>query len=133
MVLLVVLAFGVVGMHTFGHAGDAGHRGSGDHPATAERAALMVVTDAKHETAHQPATGRIIDATTGGGMGGGLFAVCLAVLGALGLVLWAAVTRGHARGDLLRLRPAGRALASGRGPPVRRLGLRMAAVSVLRM
>lgn len=128
--LLVLLAFGVAGMHTVGHAG---HNGSGDHGAATGRVALAMITNAGQETVNEPPTARIIEATGGDGMGGGLFAVCLAVFGALGLVLRAAVTRGRARGGLLRRCPGGSALAFGRGPPVRRLGLRMAAVSVLRI
>jgi hypothetical protein len=100
-------------MRTFGHSGDAGHHGYGDHATATERAAMMMITDVGREAADRPAIARILDATGRDGMGGGLFVVCLAVLGALGLVLWAAVARGQARDHLLRLCPVGRARRAG--------------------
>lgn len=139
LLLLVCLAFGVASMHTFGHSGDVQHRAAAGHAAMDVPAprhtvvATMVerLGDGHTVTAIGPVA-EVGDAT-GGGMYIHPFTVCLAVLGALGLVVWvvAALIAGHAR----RADDSARAAVqeAGRGPPAPRLGLRVAARSVLRI
>ncbi|MFI5489153.1 DUF6153 family protein [Micromonospora echinaurantiaca] len=130
LMLLVLLALGVCGMHTLGHIGDAGR-----HPASAlgfhaEDGTAVVLP-------HAGADGRA--ATSGGdenpghGVNLDLFAVCLAVVGAAGVVLWAA-RRGRVRRapHSRLLRAAWSPQPSGRGPPVAPVGLQLAVASVSR-
>ncbi|MGC4885645.1 DUF6153 family protein [Micromonospora sp. DT227] len=121
LVLLVALAFGVFGMHTFGHPPDPAAAGTG-HTATA---------------AHQSSTGSTAEQGHGGSHGhdDGVhpFAVCLAVLGSV-LLLSFLPTLRQRRWDPCRPAGSRRSWATGsrRGPPRRPIGLHLTAVSVLR-
>lgn len=135
VLLLVLLAFGVGGMHTFGHGGDVDHHTSGGHGVAGQVPSRIVPADAGPDAVrHQPVVAGTGEPATGGGMDLGGFTVCLAVLGALGLTFLVTMLRARSRGgDLPAALLLATARAPGRGPPVRRLGLRVATVSVLRI
>ncbi|MEO3781194.1 DUF6153 family protein [Micromonospora sp. B11E3] len=132
LALLVLLAFGVAGMHTLGH--DAGNHAAAAHPSVASGAAsttlafTMAGPDNTHD--HMSPAGA---PSSGGGLDLNLFSVCLAVLGGFVLVLGLAL-RGT--GSLWQapgasaLFPGGR---GGRGPPAPSAGLRLRRVAVLRI
>ncbi|MFC0505287.1 DUF6153 family protein [Micromonospora costi] len=128
LMLLVLLALGVAGMHTLGHVGDTSH-----HLTPAATTHMDEATASQtHAGSGQPAATPGSKQTPGHGLNLDLFAVCLAVLGAVSILLWAALT-----GRLLRdqARPPGATPApqrAGRGPPPAPIGLRLAAVSVSR-
>lgn len=130
VLLLVVLAFGVAGVHTVGHGRHAvrGH----DTPA-ADRPHGMLAASGLDSPGGMPVLADGVAPPTGGGITFDLFSVCLAVLGAFGLAIGLVLQRADAR----RQRPAARTgLAvhrSGCGPPVPLLGLRVAAASVVRI
>jgi Family of unknown function (DUF6153) len=130
LLLLIVLALGVMGMHTLGHP-------SGEHRADAIPAAAPVMT-----SLHHAAT------VTEGVAAGGFSAtpphmpptdpmkVCVAILTAMGLaaMLLALLTMSR-RGSGTRAVDGGAQTSCGRGPPtpVPPLPRRLAALSVLRM
>ncbi|WP_255481214.1 DUF6153 family protein [Micromonospora thermarum] len=127
--LVVLLALGVCGMHTLGHIGDAGH-----HPAAAmfhaEDGMAMVVP---HTGTDQLSAASVGEESPGHGVNLDLFAVCLAVLGAAGVVLWATRRGPVRRAPHSRLRrTVWSPQPSGRGPPVAPIGLRLAVASVSR-
>ena len=128
LMLLVLLALGVAGMHTLGHVGDTSR-----HLTPAAMTHMdEAVASQTYAGSDQPAAAPGSEQTPGHGLNLDLFAVCLAVLGAVGILLWAVLT-----GRLLcdQARPPGATLAprpAGRGPPPAPIGLRLAAVSVSR-
>jgi hypothetical protein len=133
VLLLVLLALGVAGMHTFGH-GHGGHHAESAHQITAAGLPHRMLIDPGQDGSHdQHMVARIGDPAPGGGMDLDVFSVCLAVLGALGLTIWVARLRARSRHDrpVPRTRPTSR--SGGRGPPAPLLGLRVAALTVLRI
>lgn len=133
VLLLVLLALGVAGMHTLGH-------GEGGHHEPVQRSPGTYAAPVGSLTGHPETVvaGPLFAAgpgapTPGGGLELDVFGICLAVLGALCLALWVALTRVDSSRDgyLARMRWATRRL--GRAPPIASLGLRVVAVSVLRM
>ena len=132
VVLLVLLAFGVAGMHTLGHD-DGGHAASA-HPSAASGAvpAMPAFAIAERDSARDlvPPAGA---PSSGGGVDLNLFSVCLAVLG--GFILLLGVTLRGTRSvwqssGVGALFAAGR---GGRGPPGPSAGLRLLRVAVLRI
>lgn len=125
--LLVLLAFGVAGMHTFGHqvgAADAG-------PSAIERAShgMALVYDGLAESTPV----QLADSSTDHGMDLHVSTLCLAVLGAVAVVVSLALAR-HRRREVVACPRAGvPAAARGRAPPDRRVGLTLAVVAVLRI
>ncbi|HEY0697770.1 MAG TPA: hypothetical protein VGD43_08170 [Micromonospora sp.] len=129
-VLLVLLVFGVAGMHTFGHAGP-GHGGGGGHcPAAGHRELAAPLPLPPH-------TG--VEGLTDGcgghpdGSGPAAFTVCLAVLGTVGLVVVLALAGRSRPGRTTATVTRHRIRAHGRAPPVHPFGLRLRATSVLRI
>lgn len=128
LMLFVLLALGVASMHTLGHVGDTGH-----HPAPAVAADGndgMVVQP--HLGADQRRAGSDAGETPGHGLNLDLLAVCLAVLGAVGIMLWAARISRLRRSPARLLRNVWTTPAVGRGPPTVPIRLRLAVVSVSR-
>lgn len=124
LLLLAVLAFGVVGMHTTSHSplrhqpSAAGHTAASNMAmvATPPGTVLAMISDRE---------------TPSGGMNGSQ--VCLAVLVGIGLVvLVAALARAAGALGGSALAPAPLVAPSGRGPPPTPVGLRLADLSVLR-
>ncbi|MBC9002954.1 MULTISPECIES: hypothetical protein [Micromonospora] len=121
LMLLVALAFGVLGMHTVGHHPYLG--GSGVESTMADLHHAPVAPAGEHSPSGSDGHGHGVDA----------FAVCLAVLGAAVVLASLSMLR-RCRRDL-PLSARARHWTRGRGydPPSRpRLGLQMTAVSVLR-
>ena len=127
LMLLVLLAFGVAGMHTFGH-----QLGVADgSPSAIEHAShgMALVHDGLVESTPV----QLADSSTDHGMDLHVFTVCLAVLGAVAVVVSLALAR-HRRWDVVACPRAGvPAAARGRAPPDHRVGLTVAVVAVLRM
>jgi hypothetical protein len=120
LTLLVALAFGVFGMHTFGHPPDL------EHPAVGHG------TTAGHMIEPVPAPAQGHDGSHGHGDDLHAFTVCLAVLGAV-LVLISVVLLRRRRRDLAM--PAGVwpwVTGKCRAPPRRPIGLHLTVLSVLR-
>ncbi|WP_328421543.1 hypothetical protein OG470_05910 [Micromonospora sp. NBC_00389] len=133
VLLLVLLALGVAGMHTFGH-GDGGHQAASGHGIVVGSVPHGTLSDPGQDGSHeQHLIARIGEPTPAGGMDLDVFSVCLAVLGALGLIVWVALLRATSLNDrpVPRTRPTIR--SGGRGPSVPLLGLHVATVSVLRI
>lgn len=129
LMLLVLLTLGVAGMHTLGHADSPAHMNT-PLPAHGHNEAAMEFVAISEES---PAAATPDDPTDHGLLILA-FTVCLAVMGAgVILLLKPSVTRLRGAGRTFYL--AGRSITwrSGRGPPARRLGLRLAEVSVLRL
>jgi hypothetical protein len=132
LLLLVLLTLGVAGMHTLGHGagqehGHPGSPGMSDHMPVAQVVPPADVTLAAAAPLGEPPTGHGPDLS--------VFTVCLAVLGAWGIVLllrWAQARRGRL-GRTSRLPAAAPDRGHGRAPPARLVGLRMAVVSVMRL
>ncbi|MFI7542205.1 DUF6153 family protein [Actinoplanes sp. NPDC049599] len=136
MVLLACTLFGLATMHTLGHAGM--RMPTADHHAVEAVEAITAVTavtavsavsaahgDCDGGCAHAPGS------SPPGGMAG--WAVCVAVLGAVLVIFLLALVlvRSRRRGPFAwRI---SRGDAGSRGPPVRRVGLALAAGSVLRI
>ncbi|MEU2616090.1 DUF6153 family protein [Micromonospora sp. NPDC007271] len=120
VVLLVALAFGVFGMHTFGHPPDLRCSVAGD------------MATAAHEIDHVSAPEQGRDSSHGYGDDLHAFTVCLAVLGAA-LVLISLTMLRQRRWNLAMPADAQRwATGRRRAPPPRPIGLRLTAASVLR-
>lgn len=120
LVLLIVLALGVLGIHTFGHPPDLGSFGAGHMTTAAHKIGIVPAAEQGHDGSH--------------GHGDGLhaFTACLAVLGSV-LVLSSLSVLRQRRWDLWV--PAGPLswATGGRPAPARRpIGLHLAAVSVVR-
>ncbi|MGC5309889.1 hypothetical protein [Micromonospora zamorensis] len=131
LLLLVLLALGVAGMHTFGHAG--GHTASG-HDATAAAMPHDTLTGAdQDDSRHQGVIAQIREPGPSGSPDLGLFSVCLAVVGAFGLAVGLALLRVRSHRERADARTHLAVQGGGRGPPALLLGLRVAAVSVLRI
>lgn len=130
VLLLVLLALGVCGMHTFGHGGHAarGHDATAGGPSHG-----MLNTPAHNDIRDLPPIAQVGEPTAGGTNGLGLFSVCLAVLSAFGLAIGLMLLRVHSQRQRLVARTRLAVAQGGRGPPVSLLGLRVAAVSVLRI
>ncbi|MEV6629174.1 hypothetical protein AB0M54_00285 [Actinoplanes sp. NPDC051470] len=138
-VLLACTLFGLAAMHTLGHAGMRMHEHASHGPATLTVAPAVMMGD----TALAAAAAGAVDDCPGcphaagsagghGGMGG--WGVCLAVLSGLAmLVLLAVLLLARSRAGGARVRSSGSRLRVPRGPPPRRAGLTLAAVSVLRI
>ncbi|MCZ7379835.1 DUF6153 family protein [Micromonospora sp. WMMC250] len=132
MLLLVLLALGVAGMHTFGH-GSGGHTTSG-HDATAAVMPHDTLTGAEQgDSGHRGLIAQIREPRSGGSPDLGLFSVCLAVVGAFGLAVGLAMLRVRSHHERWDARTHLAVRGGGRGPPALLLGLRVAAVSVLRI
>jgi hypothetical protein len=127
LLLLVLLALGVAGMHTLGHVGDGHHPA----PAVVDHADSGMVTQ-PHAGADQPVAASDADDARDHGLRLDVFAVCLAVLGAVGILLWAARTGRLRSGYVRLLRARWAPQPAGRGPPPVPVGLRLAVVSVSR-
>lgn len=127
LLLLVLLALGVAGMHTLGHVGD-GHRPGRAVVAHADPG--MVAQP--QAGADQPTAASEDDDPPDHGLRLDVFAVCLAVLGAVGVLLWAARTGRLRSGYVRLLRARWAPQPAGRGPPPVPVGLRLAVVSVSR-
>jgi hypothetical protein len=127
--LLVCTLVGLAAMHTIGHTGPGG----GMHAAPASSAAVGMLG----MTEMTSAIGAAAPCLEGhcddhGAMDS--FSVCMAVLQGLAVAVLLALLLLSVLGGLGRLRPRERA-ATGvpRAPPVRRTGLTIAAISVLRI
>ncbi|WP_231935145.1 DUF6153 family protein [Micromonospora viridifaciens] len=120
LMLLVVLTFGVFGMHTFGHPPDLGRSAAGHMTAAAHEIDPVPVPEQGHDGSH--GQGDSLDA----------FSVCLAVLGTALVLISLAMLRQR-RWDL-PMPASAQPWAAGqhRAPPRRPIGLRLTAVSVLR-
>lgn len=137
--LIILTTVGVAWMHSFGHSFT---HASTSHTAVAHDSAARV-----HHEQHLAATtvtmpgpavvvarAPICEAGCPDGMGMDPFAVCLAILSSLGLLLllaaaWLASTRTH----LTAWRSALAWWPAGRGPPSFDLGLHLTRLSVLRI
>jgi hypothetical protein len=128
LMLLIAVACGVTGMHTLGHAAADQHFTGPDH-------GTMAVTATAYEQSREGSTTALVADPNGdrpGGMHMSPFAVCLAVLAALGLsvLIMATLT---STGSAFRAPQPRLAVAVGsRGPPWSAVGLRIARLSVLR-
>ncbi|HEX6869778.1 MAG TPA: hypothetical protein VF163_01660 [Micromonosporaceae bacterium] len=152
LLLLVLTAVGVAGMHTLGHANPSGdHHGplaaeltgmrvvastATHHAATAVERSAAMAAEAFAATAQESVAAVVARRGAGQpGRSGGLdpWSVCLAVLAA-GLVLLVAVLCGRGgRGWAARGRTRRMFGHAGRGPPfVPLIGLHLADLSVLR-
>lgn len=130
VLLLVLLALGVAGMHTFGHQG---HAASG-HESTAADLPHGALTAAGPDGFHElRQIAQVGEPTTGGGTDLDLFSVCLAVLGAFGWAVGLALLRVRSHRNRRAVRTGHAARRGGRGPPAPSLGLRLAVVSVSRI
>ncbi|MFE9692322.1 hypothetical protein [Micromonospora sp. NPDC005806] len=122
LMLLIALAFGVLGMHAFGH-----------HPDFTDAGVENTMTDLHHTSVAPIEKQNHGGGSDGHGHGVDVFTVCLAVLGA-GVVLASLSMLRRRRGELPV--PAGAwpwRRSRGHDPPPRRpLGLQMSTVSVLR-
>ncbi|MEU4660951.1 DUF6153 family protein [Micromonospora chalcea] len=127
LALFVAVAFGVFGMHTFGHpAGPDAAHASAAHGSTGHG------VGAAHEIAAAPDAAHGPDGSPGHRDGAHAFTVCLAVLGgALVLGVLALLRRRH-RGAGTPTGPWSRVNRPDRGPPRPAIGLRLRAVTVLR-
>ncbi|RLQ04378.1 hypothetical protein EAD96_15260 [Micromonospora sp. BL1] len=130
--LFVAVAFGVFGMHTFGHpAGPDAAHASAVH-ASAAHAGTGHAVGTGHEIAAEP------DAAPGDGGSPGhrdglhAFTVCLAVLGGALILGVLALLRRRRRGAGTPAGPWSRVDRPDRGPPRRPIGLRLRAATVLR-
>ncbi|GAA1803499.1 hypothetical protein GCM10009682_26680 [Luedemannella flava] len=125
--LLCCTALGVSAMHTMGHEGP-GHLAAGHHAAPAHAAPV----DAMPDCADPCVTARESPAEPGGDWA--FWSVCLAVLAAVGLAALLALALRGARSRPSALRWISRVgPPTGRGPPRSAHGLRLAAVSVMRV
>ncbi|MGK5675324.1 hypothetical protein ACSNOB_21080 [Micromonospora sp. URMC 106] len=154
LLLLVGTLLGLAAMHTLGHGSHAAGHAADTTGHAADAAAHAVAgphggaSPAEHTAAVPYAVAAALSGVVGcpgdcpherllpfGGAGGGppWWGVCLAVLGALAASLLAAVLL---LAGVPAVAPAGRASGgsdrSPRAPPPRRVGLRLATVSVLR-
>ncbi|AXH93630.1 hypothetical protein AB0N38_28650 [Micromonospora aurantiaca] len=121
LMLLVALAFGVLGMHTVGH-----------HPSLRGSGVESAMADLRH-TPVVPAGEQSLSGSDGHGRGVDAFAVCLAVLGAAVVLASLSMLRRCRRELPVSARARQWTWGRGCGPPPRPpLGLRMTAVSVLR-
>jgi hypothetical protein len=127
LLLLVVTAIGIAGMHTLGHPGDAGTGGS------VHTAAMPLGEESMAEAVGAAMTVVISGDMHGTGMRMDPFNVCVAILvGGLLALLVALLIRDRRRRMPDSDAPTALALA-GRGPPKpSRLGLRLADLSVQR-
>ena len=130
--MAVASAHGATGVAAVGSAAPPPGAMVGDHDATGDvrLVAAVVPGDAGCPTGcpHEPLL-------SAGGTGGGFpeWGVCLAVLGAFGMALLLAVLLGTVTGAGEPGRRSGdRPPGASRAPPPRPVGLRLAAVSVLR-
>ena len=132
--LPVLVAFGVACMHTLGHSTDMAHQDGTRGAAPAMHVSVevgdpgMSVPDAISVVAAD--TGPV---TPDSGVPVNPMAVCVAILAAALILLFAAVTPiiGH-RLTFQRNRLGAVLAIAGRGPPPGRLGLRLAHLSVQR-
>jgi hypothetical protein len=138
LLLLAGTLFGLATMHTLGHAGMQTHH---DHHIAEIAAAASGPAHelaVMHEVA-EPSSAGVCDGgcahapgpSPHGGMTG--WSICVAVLGAFAMIFLVAMVVARSR----RRRPpepgTDRWAVVSRGPPVRPVGLAMAAVSVLRI
>lgn len=132
VLLLVLLALGVAGMHTFGH-GNGGHTTSG-HDATAAVMPHDTLTGPdQDDSGHRGLMAQIREPRPSGSRDLGLFSVCLAVLCAFGLAVGLALLRVRSHRERCDARTHLAVHGGGRSPPALLLGLRVAAASVLRI
>ncbi|MFJ1538883.1 DUF6153 family protein [Micromonospora chalcea] len=121
LALFVAVAFGVFGMHTFGHpAGQDAAHASAAHAGTG------------HEIAAEPDAAHGDGGSPGHRDGLHAFTVCLAVLGGALILGVLALLRRRRRGAGTPAGPWSRVNRPDRGPPRRPIGLRLRAVTVLR-
>lgn len=129
LMLLVLLAFGVAGMHTLGHADSSAHTGSSPSSQGHDQVAMEFLAVSEESSA-----AAIPNESTDSGFHVLAFTVCLAVIGA-GVILLLGSLATRVRRVVRAFQLVGRSLTwgSGRGPPGRPVGLRLAKVSVLRV
>ncbi|RZU76337.1 DUF2946 family protein [Micromonospora kangleipakensis] len=120
LVLLVALAFGVFGMHTFGHPPDLGSSGGGYMTTAAHKIETVPAAEQGHDGSHGHSDG--LHAIT----------VCLAVLG--GVLVLSSLSALRQRQWDLAMPTGAQPWATGRrrAPPRRPIGLHLTAASVLR-
>nr|WP_152332299.1 DUF6153 family protein [Micromonospora purpureochromogenes] len=129
LMLLVLLAMGVAGMHTLGHADGSAHTGSSLSGQGYEHVAMDL-----HAVAEDSSAAAMPDESTEGGLHVLAFTVCLGVIGAGAILLLRSLARRARRaGPIFHLSGRNLTWRSGRGPPDRPVGLRLAEVSVLRL
>ncbi|MEU4636197.1 DUF6153 family protein [Micromonospora chalcea] len=127
LALFVAVAFGVFGMHTFGHpAGPDAAHASAAHGSTGHDAGAAHEIAAAPDAAHGP------DGSPGHRDGTHAFTVCLAVLGGALVLGVLALLRRRRRGTGTPTGPWSRVNRPDRGPPRPTIGLRLRAVTVLR-
>lgn len=128
LLMIACTVWGVLWMHTFGHA-DGHDRAM---PSTAVTVHGQVAAHAILITALPTI---VDDLRVGSAMGMDPFSVCLAVLTAIGLAIMLAVWAASRRRISLagNQRAAADVAMAGRGPPGRPLGLYLADLSVLRI
>ncbi|MCO1617926.1 DUF6153 family protein [Micromonospora sp. CPM1] len=132
--LFVAVAFGVFGMHTFGHpAGPDAAHASAAHAGTGHASAAHAgIAHAADEIAAAPGVVHGEDGSPGHRDGLHAFTVCLAVLGGV-LVLGAlSLLCRPRRATGTPTGPRSRGPGPGRGPPRPPIGLRLRAATVLR-
>lgn len=130
VLLLVLLALGVAEMHTFGHGG---HAASGHDTTADDLPHGMLTAPDQGDSPDVRLIAEIGEPTTDGNTAIDLFSVCLAVLSGFGLAIGLALLRVHSHGQRIVARARRAVHRGGRSPPVPLLGLRVAAVSVLRI
>ncbi|MFI7246838.1 DUF6153 family protein [Micromonospora chalcea] len=127
LALFVAVAFGVFGMHTFGHpAGPDTAHASAAHAGTGHAAGTG------HDIAAEPDAAHGEGGSPGHRDGLHAFTVCLAVLGGALILGVLALLRRRRRGVGTPAGPWSRVNRPDRGPPRRPIGLRLRAVTVLR-
>jgi uncharacterized protein DUF6153 len=128
-VLLVCTLVGLAAMHTIGHTGPGSHIHSA--AASSAVAGMAGMTEA---TRAASAAAPCLDGHCDGHGAMDVFSVCMAVLQGLGVAVLLALLLLTVLRGLGRLRPWAFAdTGVPRGPPVRRTGLTIAAISVLRI
>lgn len=128
LVLLVCTLFGLAAMHTIGHGG-VDH--SSHHDESQVVAAGMTLAPGDAASDGCECDHAALQPLGGGRMGG--WGLCVAVLGALAVaVLLAALLLGAVTGRHPPRTARGPGCTGPRAPPVLRLGLTLATVSVLR-
>ncbi|MFB9445869.1 hypothetical protein Dvina_32240 [Dactylosporangium vinaceum] len=127
VMLLLATLFGLAAMHTLGHHGphlSLGHHHR-DHPA-------VMAEDAPATAAVMRAAAELTAPIRGGDRPSG-WDLCVAVLVAFTVLLLAALLLRARRAAATPSRAGRSSPAQPRGPPVRRFGLSLATVSVLRI
>ncbi|MCO1597578.1 DUF6153 family protein [Micromonospora sp. RHAY321] len=132
VLLLVLLALGVAGMHTFGHGG-GGHTSSGHDTTAVVMPHDRLASPVQDDSGHRALIAQIREPRSSGSPDLGLFTVCLAVVGAFGLAIALALLRVRSHRERCEARTHLTVHRGGRSPPALLLGLRVAAVSVLRI